>query len=270
MRTNKIWLGDNLTIMPNFPDDLVRLTVTSPPYDDLRSFEGAPPFNEPRWRQLIKELYRVTGKGGICAWVVHDRARNGMTGTSLRQALAFIDSGWRWHDHIVLDKQLHVGGRNRYGPPEVVYVFSKGRPEYVNIIRDKPNKTAGKLSIYNHRLPNGKQEFTRWVQTSDWGCRGPVWKVVRGGGHTAKESYAFEHPALMNETLAEDLIISFSRPGELVFDPFMGAGTTAKMALLNRRQYLGIEVMPTYYDISRRRLEETRHEMRAKKYKSLS
>ena len=71
---------------------------------------------------------------------------------------------------------------------------------------------------------------------------------------SSKDKIAFEHPAIYPEQLVEDHILSWSNENDLIYDPFMGSGTTAKMAILNKRNWIGSEISKEYCDIITRRL----------------
>ena len=73
---------------------------------------------------------------------------------------------------------------------------------------------------------------------------------------TTKDKIAYNHPAIFPEKLAEDHIISWSNPGDIILDPFIGSGTTAKMAALNGRKYIGIDISEEYCELARKRVAE--------------
>ena len=149
-------------------------------------------------------------------------------------------------------------GNRRYGfAPEYAFVLSKGRPRTVNLIRDKPNRTAGDPLKKSYRRANGEivSKVFHDKVVAPFGFRGNVWVYGSGSHCCTKDKIAFRHPALMPEPMARDLIVSWSRPGDLVFDPFAGAGTTCKMALLAHRRYLGMEIFAEYAELARERLK---------------
>ena len=77
---------------------------------------------------------------------------------------------------------------------------------------------------------------------------------MAGYNLTTTDKYAFEHPAMFPEKLAEDHIISWSNEGDVVLDPFAGSGTTLKMAKKLNRNYIGIEISAEYIKIIHKRL----------------
>jgi site-specific DNA-methyltransferase (adenine-specific) len=210
-------------------------------------------------------LFRITMPGGVVAWVVQDQIENGSeTSTSFKQALYFKTVGFNLHSTMIM---ISNGGklphRIRYAPVHhYAFILSKGRPRSINLIRDRRNKNAGQEYRWHVRRPDGhtvKKKDSPQI-TPPFGERNNVWHYDVGFNQTTKDKKAFDHPALMSEMMAEDHIISWSRPGDLVFDPFSGAGTTCKMALLNDRRYLGMEIHEPYYDLSIERLESAREE----------
>ena len=232
------------------PDDSIDLTVTSPPYDDLRKYNGYS-FN---FADVAKELYRVTKKGGVVVWVVGDKTHRGSeTGTSFKQALYFMEIGFNLHDTMIYAKKNYVPlTHNRYEQQfEYMFVFSKGKLSTFNPIKE-PTKEAGRISRLRHRK-NGSEIRDgsgkgRPIQKEK--IKPNIWFYGVGKGVTTKDTIAFEHPAVFPESLVQDHILSWSNGGDIVFDPFMGSGTTAKMASLNNRKYLGFEVSEEYVRIA--------------------
>ena len=141
METNYISCVDNVAGLKTLPDCSIDMTITSPPYDNLRTYNG---FNQ--WDEVgtIRELFRVTKDGGVVVWIVNDSTVKGSeTGTSFRQALRFMDEGFRLHDTMIWEKPSFTGTGSlavRYAPVfEYMFVFSKGKPKTFNPIKDKPN-----------------------------------------------------------------------------------------------------------------------------------
>ena len=231
MELNKIYNMDCLEGLKLLPDGYVDLTVTSPPYDDLRSYNGYS-FD---FENIAKELFRVTKDGGIVVWVVNDKTKNGSeTGTSFRQALYFKEVGFNLHDTMIYAKNNPTPSKtNRYQPAfEYMFVLSKGKPKTFNpIMEDKIYKESRKEKWYNKNI-DGEQLKAK-VSQSDKKLRLNIWNYSVGKHHTTKDSIAFKHPAIFPEKLAEDHILSWSNQDDIVMDIFMGSGTTAKMAKLN-------------------------------------
>jgi len=250
---NRVMLGDGADVMQAMPEDFVPLTATSPPYDDMRIY-GGQRFDA---RRMIEGLWHVTRPGGIVAWVVQDQVVDfRCTGTSFKHYRLFREIGFDFVGQIVMNKTgFRTPIRNHYGVPEIGLIFSKGRPDYIHVMRNRPNKTAGAPVKHSVRERDGQLQFVRTGKRIEpFGRKSCVWEYHVGFNHTSRDKIAFDHPALMAEAMAEDLIVAFSRPGDLVFDPMCGAGTTPKMALLNDRQYLGVEIHEPYVRIAEERL----------------
>ena len=253
MKINKIYNEDCLDTMAKMPDGFVDLTVTSPPYDNLRTYNGYS-FD---FESIAKGLFRVTKQGGVVVWVVGDATVKGSeTGTSFRQALYFMDCGFRLHDTMIYEKSgFSNPSSNRYHQIfEYMFIFSKGKPTF-NGLKDRENKykIGGGMS---YRKKSGEIIKTgRAKNRKPFGLRFNVWRYNTGGGFMNTDKS--KHPAQFPEQLANDHIISWSNEGDLVYDPFMGSGTTAKMAIINKRNYIGSEISKEYCDIAEKRINES-------------
>lgn len=249
---NKIITGDNVDILRQFPDKCIDMTVTSPPYDNLRTYNGF----EWDFESLAQELYRVTKDGGVVVWVVGDATIKGSeTGTSFRQALYFKEIGFNLHDTMIYDKGYAPFPSNiRYNQSfEYMFVFSKGKVTDVELLRE-PRTTAGdRVSTFRQSDGSTKRAVCK---LNDTRVRRNIWHVANGYMHTTKDKYAYEHPAIFPEKLAEDHIVSWSNPGDIVLDLFGGSGTTAKMALLNGRNYIHIDCSNEYNEIANQRISD--------------
>ena len=254
MRLNYIECCDNVQGLKTLPDNSVDLTVTSPPYDNLRTYNGF------SWdcNALIAELYRVTKPGGVVVWIVSDATVKGSeTGTSFRQALAFKDAGFNLHDTMIWEKPTFTATGSlavRYASVfEYMFVFSRGKPKTFNPIKDKPNISAGKKKHGSIRQRDGSTRpmSSLGKATSEYGQRFNVWRMPQEMSNRERL-----HPAQFPVRLAADHIISWSNPGDVVLDPFMGSGTTAIAALNTGRNYIGFEISEEYCEIARKRIEE--------------
>ena len=254
LELNKIYNMDCLDGMKLLDDECIDLTVTSPPYDNLRTYNGF------SWdfEATAKELYRITKQGGVVVWIVADATIKGSeTGTSFKQALYFLDCGFNLHDTMIWNKQncSSVGAMNRYENVfEYMFVFSKGFPETHNIICDKPNKRAGEMQHGSIRQKDGTVRKTSQYgkrEIAEYGRRQNVWNIF-----PAKSPRERLHPAPFPEQLANDHIISWSNEGDTVLDPFAGSGTTAKMALLTNRNFIGFELDKQYCEIANERIQK--------------
>jgi DNA modification methylase len=246
--------GDCLERMKEIQDGSVDLTVTSPPYDNLRTYNGNnEQWGENVWRDVIKELYRVTADGGVVVWIVQDKCVNGgETGTSFKQALWAMECGFRLYDTMIWNKpspQAPTEGRY-YDVFEYMFIFSKGKPKTLNLLKDRKNKSAGSVSNKESRSCREDRKILKGKRTvADFSRRFNVWDMSRGGNKTA-------HPAVFPEKLAHDHIISWSNEGDTTLDCFMGSGTTGKMAKQLGRNFIGIELDPDYFKIAEKRINE--------------
>lgn len=245
--------------MKDIPDGSIDLTVTSPPYDNLRTYNGIV-WNNDIWQLIIEELYRVTKKGGVVVWVVNDATIKGSeTGTSFKQALWAKECGFYLHDTMIYQKTgCSMPSHNRYlANFEYMFVFSKGKPSTHNLIEDRknrfPKRWGGGRKVRNK---DGSWSYRKKRDAGEYGRRFNVWKYKSGGqGYGHSDELAHQHPATFPEKLAEDHILSWSNEGDLVFDPMMGSGTTGKMALKNNRDFIGIEIVPEYFEIAKARIK---------------
>lgn len=256
---NEIICGDNSEVLETFESNSIDLTVTSPPYDNIRKYNGF----KLDLDEVILELYRVTKKGGIVVWVIGDSTEKGSeTGTSFKQALAFMEAGFRLHDTMIYEKNTSSFPANRNGKRytqifEYMFVFSKGAPKSGNLICDKPNKWAGHSNWGKNtaREEDGElRDVGKIKEVPSHSPRNNIWRYIVGGGYATKDKIAHRHPAIFPEKLAEDHILSWSNEGDVVLDPFVGSGTTPKMAKKNGRNYIGIDISEEYCELSRERV----------------
>lgn len=235
--------------MARLPDGFIDLTVTSPPYDNLRTYKGY----EFNFEMIAKELFRVTKQGGVVVWVVGDSTVKGSeTGTSFKQALYFKDIGFNLHDTMVWNKKgfSEAGSlRTRYPQTfDYMFILSKGKPKTFNPIIDRVNKHQSKKIQKTKRLADGTIKKGRGYISRELGLRFNIWEV------NPQRQRGKCHPAPFPEQIASDHILSWSNPGYIVYDPFVGSGTTAKMALLNERNFIASEVSAEYCDIANKRI----------------
>ena len=249
--------GDCLAEMKSMDDGFIDLTVTSPPYDNLRTYKDSLKWDETVWKPIIKELYRVTCKGGVVVWVVGDSTIKGSeTGTSFRQALYFKDCGFRLHDTMIYQKEGTPLTHNRYEQKfEYMFILSKGKPKTFNGIRCLSKYAGEKRTATSRQDSEGlSSERSAKGVVRETKLKGNVWEYAVGHSKSTTDKIAFKHPAIFPEKLAADHIISWSNEGDTVFDPFMGSGTTGKMAIRMGRKFIGVEKVAEYYEIARARL----------------
>ena len=247
MKLNKIYNENCLDTMAKMVDNFIDLTVTSPPYDNLRKYKGYS-FD---FENVAKELFRVTKEGGVVMWNVSDATVKGSeTGTSFRQALYFMECGFRLHDTMIYEKASRIPTQDRYyNVIEYMFVFSKGKPKALNFITDHKNKTFGAVKKADKCINKGKNEKSgKVIVTGEYSRRSNIWRYGTGGNDRTG------HPAVMPEKLANDHIISWSDEGDIVYDPFMGSGTTAKMTKINNRNYIGSEISKEYCNMISKRI----------------
>lgn len=258
MEVNRIYNENCLDTMSRMPDNFIDLTVTSPPYDNLRTYNGYS-FD---FESVARELFRVTKQGGVVVWVVGDATIKGSeTGTSFRQALFFKECGFNLHDTMIYKKQnvgMYDPRNKRYKHSfEYMFVLSKGSPIKYNPICDKPVKNPERM-LHRANGRNNKGGIRKakrpMIASREFQDRHNVWEYPTGKNVVTKDVIAYCHPAIFPEQLANDHIVSWSNAGDLVYDPFMGSGTTAKMAMLNNRNYIGSELSNEYCDIAEQRI----------------
>ena len=240
--------GDCLDKLKTLDDGSIDLTVTSPPYDNLRTYNGFT-FD---FENIAKELFRVTKQGGVVVWVVGDATINGSeSGTSFRQALYFKDIGFNLHDTMIYQKHNFSNpSNNRYHQIfEYMFILSKGKIKTFNPISDRKNIEAGKIGSWGKntvRQSDGSFKENSKKINSEYGMRYNIWRI--------KTEMNPLHPAQFSEQLAHDHIISWSNEGNIVLDCFMGSGTTGKMAKQLKRNFIGIEISEEYMNIAIERI----------------
>jgi len=248
--------------MPTFPNECIDLTVTSPPYDNLRTYKGFV-FD---FETIARELFRVTKQGGVVVWVVGDATINGSeTGTSFKQALYFKEIGFNLHDTMIWRKDNPFNFGSNYSYPqsfEYMLVLSKGKPKTINLIKDRLILNAGKEFKQTRRSDNDYMEYDKKkAMLNNIGKRYNVWDYP-------VESLA-NHPAIFPEKLAKDHIYSWSNEGDTVLDPMCGSGTTPKMAVLMNRNYIGIEIAKEYHSLSVKRVGAYEQQINAEFLKAI-
>jgi DNA modification methylase len=301
MEFNKVLHGSASEVLKSYPKECVDLVVTSPPYDNIRDyadgflegfdktvedFEDEKAFKKAQrtfknkkmkekldenngysfpFEQIAAELHRTMKKGGVLVWVVGDAViKGGETGSSFRQALHFMDIGFKLHDTMIYEKNgssfpARRDG-NRYSQIfEYMFVFSKGgKPRHAKLICDKKNKWSGWTTFAKAGSMRGKDgELVKRTQkpVPEFSPRNNIWKYNTGKAFSTKDAIAFKHPAIFPEALAEDHILTWTEPGDVVLDPFVGSGTTIKMAHINKRNWLGVDISEEYCGIAEERIK---------------
>lgn len=245
--------------MKRLPDNCIDLTVTSPPYDNLREYGGFL-FDI---QEIATQLYRVTKDGGVVVWIVGDQMINGgESGTSFRQAITFMDAGFRLHDTMIWNKgSFTFPSKTRYHQVfDYMFVFSKGEPKTVHLIKDRRNLYLGKRGA-SGRGADGTRNQGKSEVTEEYGARFNVWNIPVGRGHSTNDEIAFQHPAIFPERIAQDHILTWTNKGDTVMDIFSGSGTTHKMAYKHHRRFIGFEINREYVNIEKQRIDEATRQL---------
>ncbi|GAB6742071.1 site-specific DNA-methyltransferase [Streptococcus uberis] len=260
---SKMILGDSVEELKKIDDNSIDGVITSPPYDNLRSYEKeSSEWNFEIFESIANELYRVMKEGSIMCWVVGDSVVNGAkTLTSYKQAIYFQSIGFNMYDVLIYQKTgSGPPHKNRYfNSFEYIFVLSKGKPKTINLLKDKPNKWAGYTTYgeVTRREVDGRLTKKGKKIINQFGIRTNVWTYKNGKGQTTKDKIAHNHPAIFPEKLVEDCLKSWTNEGDLILDPFGGSGTTAKISKNLNREYIYIEKEEKYFDIAKERLGYT-------------
>lgn len=252
---NSIIKGNCVEVMKDFDDDAVDLTVTSPPYDDLRNYKGYVfPFE-----CIAKELFRITKPGGVVVWVVADATIDATeTGTSFKQALYFKEIGFNLHDTMIFRKRNPIPQiyRKRYNNEfEYMFVFSKGVVRTHNPIMIDCMHAGLELNgtTYKNYSKNEQVREKLASPVKDRKIKGNIWEYVVGKKQEDQE--AKEHPAPFPCELVRDHINSWTNENDIVLDPMSGSGTTPRVACELNRRYIGIDISSEYCKIARNRIK---------------
>lgn len=245
------FVGDCVEYMRAQPAGVFDLTVTSPPYDKLRNYEGF----SVDFAAVFGELYRTTREGGVLVWVVGDQTKDGCESlSSFRQAILAVESGFKLLDTMIFVKSGSgaAGSRNCYWQVfDYMFVFTKGKPDTVNLLHDVPNKFAGERTTKGRVNRNNELRDRKSRIIPEYSKRGNVWRYAVGNNNG---DYRSGHPAPFPEVLASDLISSWSDTDNVVFDPFGGSGTTAAVAQAMGRKFVSGDISPEYATIAVDRL----------------
>ena len=255
---------DCLEAMKKMESESIDLVVTSPPYDNLRTYNWTNDWNFEVFKPIAKELSRVIKKWWVIVWVVWDATiKWSETGTSFRQALYFKEIWFNLHDTMIYDKwNTPFPDKNRYYQCfEYMFIFSKWKPKSINLIQDKKNKTwNSSIKATTLRQANWDLKITSWEKLywdkkiKEYWVRFNIWNISPWYWKSHTDDIWYLHPATFPEKLAEDHILSWSNPWDIVLDPFMWSWTTGKMALLNNRDFIWIERLEEYFEIAKQRI----------------
>lgn len=240
--------------MGELPEGCIDLTVTSPPYDNLRNYNGYH-FN---YKLVADGLLKVTKPGGIVVWVVSDATINGSeTGSSFEQALYFKSIGFNLHDTMIFQKTNPIPQiyRKRYNNVfEYMFVFSKGEVKTHNPIMIDCLHAGLQLNGTTYKNYSKDKQVREKLANPVKGqkIKGNIWEYVVGKKQEDQEAKG--HPAPFPCRLAADHIVSWSNEGDIVFDPMNGSGTTCRMAKLLNRNYIGVDISKEYCDLAEKRI----------------
>ena len=260
MEQLQLYQGDCLEVMKTLPDECVDLTVTSPPYDNLRTYNGnIEQWSFEKFQRIAKELYRVTKQGGVVVWVVGDATIKGSeTGTSFRQALHFMECGFNLHDTMIYEKNGTgaCGSNNCYWQTfEYMFVFTKGKIKTVHRLDNGKPRTKGGIKTGRITKDGIQKVEKRSDAEGKLQLRTNIWRY--NVGFTSGDDKT-GHPAVFPIQLAQDHILSWSNEGDTVLDCFMGSGTTGVACINTRRNFIGIELDKQYFDIAQDRINKAK------------
>ena len=258
-----LYHGDCKDLLKKIPTNTIDMALTSPPYDNLRTYNNQRPFTFNDFKIVAKELYRALKQGGVLVWVVGDSVIKGSeSGTSFKQALYFKEIGLNLHDTMIYQKSgFSFPMKKRYQQAfEYMFILSKGTPKTFNPINDRLNRCYGEAIRGSQRNRDGtlvpKESHGKNKRIEKFGMRTNIWEIPNGYLKSSKDKIAYQHPAIFPEQLARDQIASWSNQGDIVLDPFLGSGTTAKICKLLKRRFLGIELDSRYFIIAKTRLNQ--------------
>lgn len=253
INTNYIQAGDSAKLLKELPSDYIDLTITSPPYDNIRDYKGY----QFDFETIAQQLYRVTKWGGVLVWIVNDQTINGSESlTSFKQAIFLRECGFKLHDTMIWKKDtFSFPDKNKYYQTfEYMFVFVKGKLKTFNPIKDRKNKYAGTKIHGTYRNSNGEtiKRNEKWCETicNDYGTRFNVWE------QPTEKTNRSGHPAVFPLNLAKDHILSWSNENDIVLDPFIGSGTTALACIETNRKFIGFDISEDYCEIARKRIGE--------------
>jgi DNA modification methylase len=254
-----IYCGDSSQVLKTLPSESIDMTLTSPPYDNLRTY-GGHTFD---FETIAQELYRLTKPGGVVVWVVNDETKDFCESlTSFKQAIYFVES---CHFNL-LDTMIYsrlctpppYPNMRRYAQAfDYMFVFSKGCPATFNALKEESTNAGSAQRSSTYRQKDGSLKARHSAgPVKEEKVRTNIWAYLTGSAHSTLDKIAYQHPATFPEQLALDHISSWSNPGDLVLDPFVGSGTTLKAARLLGRRAIGIEINERYCEIAAKRLRQ--------------
>lgn len=239
-------LGDCLDVLKTLGDNSIDLTITSPPYDDLRAYNS-----EFDLGSIAKELFRVTKDGGVVVWNVNDKTKNGSESlTSFKQAILFNEIGFNVNDTMIWQKTnpMPQVKQPRYNQVfEYMFVFSKGKPKTFNPIMVDCKSAGQDYKSTCKIITKGKERKYKEFKINQQKVDDNIWKFAIAQNKTS-------HPAVFPIELPMRHIKSWSNIDDVVLDPFMGSGTVGVACVELNRKFIGIEIDETYFKMARDRI----------------
>ena len=250
--------------LKHLKDESIDIVITSPPYDNIRNYNNDDTNVENNSEFdidiIINELYRVLKKGGVVIWVVADQTdKASESTTSFHQAINFNKKGFKLYDTMIFEKQNPTPKTHkRYEQSfEYIFMFTKGKPKAANIIVEK-SKHSGKQR-YNHTYRHDENDKLspqhKGGEVSEYKIKNNIFKYVVGKNEKYADIVKRNHPAKFPIELVRDQLLSWSNEGDTVLDPFSGSGTTAIVAILTNRNYIGFEKNKKYVESSNRYID---------------
>lgn len=253
---NKIYCCNCLDLFPQIENESVDLIITSPPYSQIRTYQGFS-FD---FENIAIELTRLLKIGGVICWIINDQYIKGSRDLiSFKQAIFFKEEcGLNVHDIMVYQKHnfSHPSSNRYHQTWEQMQIYSKGKPKTFNPIQDRKNITAGCIgSLGTNTFTNkdGSKSIRKRKINKEYGMRHNVWLGKTSGQENFCRS--LPHPAIMPRWIAEDHIKSWSNEGDLILDPMMGSGTVCLAAKKLNRNFIGMDISNEYCEIGKKRLK---------------
>lgn len=260
IQLNKIYNENCIETMNRMSTNSIDMVITSPPYDNLRTYKNSCDWSFDIFKGIANKLFTVIKDGGVIAWVVGDAVIKGSeTGTSFKQALYFKEIGFNLHDTMIYQKNnfSHPERIRYHSVFEYIFILSKGQPRVFNPIKDRKNITAGlagSLGINTYTTQDGSKLVRDKKINSEFGMRHNVWKGKTRGQE--EMCVSLKHPAMMPKWLVNDLMISWSNQNDVIYDPFVGSGTVLEIAVINKRNYIGSEIISEYCALSEENIKK--------------
>jgi site-specific DNA-methyltransferase (adenine-specific) len=240
--------------LKTLPTESIDMIITSPPYGTMRKYNGYS-FD---FESIAFQLFRLIKPGRCIVWVMGDQTIDGCENLmAFKQANYFKQLGLNIETMIYEKKSFLPQNINRYNHVfEYMFVMSKGAIKVFNPVMVDRKFFDSRTTKKMHRSSDGVFKKEGHLLTTPQVKLTNVWKIACAGGQSSKDKEAYQHPAIMPEELAENHILSWSNPGEIILDPLCGSGTSLKMAGLHGRKYLGIDSSQEYCDLAKNRLKK--------------